>query len=45
MPWWNGSAAKAAVNCCFSFEDSDWQPISGDGGSYESRDLIALGVP
>jgi hypothetical protein len=24
---------------------SNWQPISGDGGSYESRDLIALGVP
>jgi hypothetical protein len=26
-------------------QDSNWQPISGDGGSYESRDLIALGVP
>ena len=26
-------------------KNGTWQPINGDGGSYESRDLIALGVP
>lgn len=26
-------------------KDGTWQPVNGDGGSYESRDLIALGVP
>jgi hypothetical protein len=22
-----------------------WQPLEGDGGSYQSRDLMALGIP